>query len=249
MDFPDFFSATADEYARARPEYPDALFPWIAGLVASHGRVWDVGCGNGQASRGLATVFASVHATDPSAAQIARAHGPGNITFAVEAAEHCSLPDASVDAICTAQALHWFDRPRFFAECVRVLRPGGVLVAWGYQDILAPPPLSEAVGAFQDEVEASWPPQRALVDDAYAALDWPFPAEAVTPPFDALRVRWPLARLLAYFSSYSATQQYRDRTGIDPVQAHAAAIAAAWGDPAQEQSLHWPFFVHVRRKP
>ena len=30
---------------------------------------------------------------------------------------------------------------------------------------------------------------------------------------------------------------------------HAAAIAAAWGDPAQEQSLHWPFFVHVRRKP
>ena len=79
-----------------------------------------------------------MHATDPSAAQIAQARGPGNVTFAVEPGERCSLPDASVDAVCVAQALHWFDRAAFFAECARVLKPGGVLVAWGYQDIVVP---------------------------------------------------------------------------------------------------------------
>ena len=34
------------------------------------------------------------------------------------------LPDASVDAVCVAQALHWFDRAAFFAQCARVLKPG-----------------------------------------------------------------------------------------------------------------------------
>jgi hypothetical protein len=37
-----------------------------------------------------------------------------------------------VDLITVAQALHWFDRGLFFAECRRVLRAGGALVAYGY---------------------------------------------------------------------------------------------------------------------
>jgi flagellar hook-associated protein FlgK len=28
--------------------------------------------------------------------------------------------------------VHWFDRPRFFREVERVLRPGGVLAIWSY---------------------------------------------------------------------------------------------------------------------
>src|SRR5688500_16391696 len=99
---------------------------------------WEAGCGSGQASRGLARVFEAVFATDPSAAQVAEAVAPGNVRFAVEPGERCSLPEASVDAVCVAQALHWFDRDAFFAECARVLKPGGVLVAWGYQDIEVP---------------------------------------------------------------------------------------------------------------
>ncbi len=61
-------------------------------------------------------------ATDPSAEQIAQAHAPINVSFAAEPAEHCSLADASVDAVCVAKALHWFDRDAFFAA---------VAGAWG----------------------------------------------------------------------------------------------------------------------
>ena len=245
--FKDHFSAVAAAYANARPEYPDALFAWIASVAPAAQRAWEAGCGSGQASRGLAAHFGQVFATDPSAAQLAQAHGPANVRFAVEPGERCSLADASVDAVCVAQALHWFDRPAFFAECARVLRPGGVLVAWGYRDIEVPPALEEANVALQSEILAYWPPERALIDAAYAGFDWPFPAIA-TPAFE-LRVEWTLPRLLGYFSSYSASKRCREATGSDPVAAHADALATAWGDPHTPRPLRWPLFLHARRKP
>ena len=242
--FADHFSAVAADYACARPDYPEALFAWIASIAPARGRAWEAGCGSGQASRGLAPHFDALFATDPSAAQIAQANGPANVTFAVEPGERCSLPDASVDAVCVAQALHWFDRNAFFAECARVLRPGGVLVAWGYQDIEVPPALVAANAALQEEIRAYWPPERALVDSAYAEFIWPF-AKIEVPAF-AMTAEWTLPRLLGYFSSYSATKQYREANARDPVALHAAEIGAAWGDPDTTQTLHWPLFVHAR---
>ena len=244
--FKDHFSAVAADYASARPEYPQALYAWIAGLVPDAARAWEAGCGSGQATRDLARCFDEVFATDPSAAQIAQAHGPANVRFAVEPGERCSLPDASVDAVCVAQALHWFDRDAFFAECARVLRPGGVLLAWGYQDLVVPAALASANAAFQDAIGAYWPPERALIDAAYAGFEWPFPA--VDAPTFELAATWTLPRLLGYFSSYSATKRCREATREDPVATHAPAFAAAWGDPGIARPMRWPMFVHARRK-
>jgi SAM-dependent methyltransferase len=252
--FPDHFSVVAAQYASARPEYPAKLFAWIAEIVPVRGRVWEAGCGSGQASRGLAEVFDDVFATDPSAAQIAQAgcvddSRSDGVRFAVEPAERCSLPDASVDAVCVAQALHWFDRSAFFAECTRVLKPGGVLVVWGYQDIDVPEPLREAVGELSARIRDAWPTERFLVDRAYADFEFPFEAFAVDGlPVREIVVEWPLMRLLEYFSSYSAVKRYREVHGIDPVAAHARAIAEAWGDSSATHRLHWPLFAHARRK-
>jgi SAM-dependent methyltransferase len=244
MSFPDHFSAVAAQYAQARPEYPPALFDWIAAVAPAPGRCWEAGCGSGQATRGLAAVFAHVHATDPSAAQVAQAPALGNAHFAVEPAERCSLPDASVDAVCVAQALHWFDRPAFFTEAARVLRPGGVLVAWGYQDIEVPRALADANAALQDAIRPYWPPQRADVDAAYAGYDFPF--APLAPPALAMEAAWPLPRLLAYFASYSASQRLREATGRDIVAECAPAFATAWGEGGHV-ALRWPLFLHASR--
>jgi len=246
MLFADHFSAVAVDYAEARPEYPAALFAWIAGIAPTRALVWEAGCGSGQASRGLAVRFDQVLATDPSAAQVGRARGPGNIAFAVQPGEQCSLPDASVDAACVAQALHWFDRSAFFVQCDRVLKPGGVLVAWGYQDVEVPPALAAANAALQEAIRPYWPPGRALVDAAYAGFEWPF--DPFPTPTFRMQADWPLARLLGYFSSYSATRRCREATGVDPVARFAPDFAAAWGDPDATQPMQWPLFVHARRK-
>ena len=128
MTFPDHFSAVATQYAAARPEYPPALFDWIASIAPSPALCWEAGCGSGQATRDLALRFDRVHAGDPSAAQIAQAPKIGNVDFVVELAERCALPDASADVACVAQALHWFNRDAYFAEVARVLKPGGELI-------------------------------------------------------------------------------------------------------------------------
>lgn len=245
--FKDHFSSLAATYAQARPGYPDALFDWIAAQAPARGLAWDAACGSGQATRGLATRFDAVHASDASAEQVAQARAPGNVAFAVEPAERCSLGDATADAACVAQALHWFDMPAFFAECARVLRPGGLLVAWTYDDLRLDADLEPAVDAFRREILPWWPPERGLVGAGYARFAWPF--EAVAVPDFSLEAEWPLARLLGYFSSYSATRRCRDATGVDPVARHAGAIAAAWGDPEATRRLRWPLFVHARRAP
>ena len=245
--FADHFSAVASDYATARPEYPADLFAWIAAHAPARSVAWDAGCGSGQASRGLAAHFAHVHATDPSAAQVAQAKGPANVAFAVEPAERSSLDDAGADVACVAQALHWFDRDKYFAECARVLRPGGLLAAWGYQDIEVPPELAAANARLQGVIRPYWPPERALVDAGYAGFAWPFDAVAV--PGFVMRAEWTLPRLLGYFGSYSATKRCREATGGDPVAALADAFAQAWGDPSRARPVSWPLFVHVRRKP
>ncbi|GAA4999316.1 class I SAM-dependent methyltransferase [Pseudoluteimonas lycopersici] len=247
VSFHDHFSAVAAQYAQARPEYPQELFDWIASIVPSRELCWEAGCGSGQASRDLACVFERVHATDPSAAQITNAKGPANVDFAVEPGEACSLADASVDAVCVAQALHWFDLPRFFAECERVLKPGGVLFAWGYQDIEVDDDIAGANAALQARIRDDWAPQRDFIDAAYAGFEFPF-GKIEAPRFE-LRAEWTLPRLLGYFSSYSATKTHRERTGEDAVALHADELAAAWGDTERVRGVRWPMFVHARRKP
>ena len=51
---------------------------------------------------------------------------PG-IAFCDATAEALPARGASIDLVFSAQALHWFDRPAFYRECGRVLKPGGTV--------------------------------------------------------------------------------------------------------------------------
>lgn len=62
--FRDYFSAQAEEYARHRPAYPQALFDYLATLAPALQRAWDCGTGNGQAALKLAEHFVEVIATE-----------------------------------------------------------------------------------------------------------------------------------------------------------------------------------------
>ena len=248
--FKDHFSGIANAYAAARPEYPDELFDLIAARVPREARVWEPGCGSGQATRGLAARFAHVHATDPSAQQIAQhwAHvGAANVSVAVEPGERTALPAGSVQLVAVAQALHWFDRVAFFAECERVLAPDGVLAAWGYAGFVVPEGMVDEVEAFRALIDPYWPPERALVDAHYAGFDWPFPA--MPAPSLWLEAEWSLPHFLRYLSSMSAVARCRADIGDDPVARHASALTQAWGEADEPRTIRWPLFLHLRRKP
>jgi ubiquinone/menaquinone biosynthesis C-methylase UbiE len=109
-----------------RPRYPREMFEYLGTVAPSLERVWDCGSGSGQAAVQLAEVFNRVIATDTSEKQIRNAQPHERVEYRVAPAEQSGLESSSVDLIMVAQALHWFDLDRFYAEARRVLRPDGV---------------------------------------------------------------------------------------------------------------------------
>lgn len=244
--FKDHFSSASDRYAAYRPDYPAALFAWLAGLCAEHDLAWDCATGSGQAALGLAPHFRRVVATDASAEQVRHAAPHPLIDYRVAPAEASGLADHGVDLVTVAQAAHWFDLPRFYAEAARMLKPGGAIAVWGYGRMLLPGEMDALFQRFYAEtVGPYWPPERALIDDAYCSLDFPF--TEIQPPAFAIEVEWTLPRLLDYISTWSAVKRYQAARGHDPLPALLAELRSLWGDPEAARALQWPLFLRVGR--
>jgi ubiquinone/menaquinone biosynthesis C-methylase UbiE len=245
MTFSDHFSAVAKGYADFRPHYPVALFEYLASLVPRNATVWDCAAGSGQATHELAARFSRVVATDASAEQISSAPPQVNVEYRVALAEESGLPSASVDLITVAQALHWFELDRFFAEARRVLKPGGVLAFWVYAtNQFENQEINQIVQDFySDIVGPYWPPERRLTETGYRSITLPF-TEIVTPSF-RMEARWTLSQLLGYFSTWSATNRFIKATGRNPLEPLANALAGVWGDSVSPQLVVWPLSMRA----
>lgn len=244
---PDHFSSRAAEYAAYRPHYPRALFEFLAGAAPARRLAWDCATGNGQAAVPLADFFDRVIATDMSAAQLARATPHPRVEYAVRPAASSGLADASVDLVCVAQALHWFELEPFYAEVRRVLVPHGVFAASSYGSAaLDTPALSEAFANFElRTLGAYWPPRRGLVGEALNTLE--FPVDEIRVPRFTLEREMTLEQLVGYARSWSATANYIAQHGVDPTPMLHDALRPLWGDPDQRHTVRWPFVVRAGR--
>lgn len=242
-----YFSSASDEYRRFRPQYPETLFDFLLRISPDNRHAWDCGCGNGQASVTLAARFRRVTASDVSAAQIAEAEKRDNIRYVVSPAEAIEAEDHSLDLITVAQAIHWFDHPRFFAEVRRVLKPGGVLAAWGYQLLHTDTALDACVTDFHSRIVGPyWPPGRELLDEGYRGIDFPFPREQ-TPQFFMER-KWTFEHLIGYLNTWSAVKRYEEVCGRNPVDEYVSELRKAWGSHEMLR-VYWPLILYTGRKP
>ena len=114
-------------------------------------RVLDVGCGTGRGTARLVKRWphAEVIALDlaPAMLRTARRHAGWLRHFARVCAdgEKLPFPDRSMDVVYSNLCLPWCDKPRpLLAECARVLKPGGFMVA----SSLGPDTLSELRAAW-----------------------------------------------------------------------------------------------------
>ena len=244
--FKDHFSEGAQSYSRYRPGYPTEVFAYLASLCPERARAWDCGCGSGQASLALAAHFGRVEATDPSAAQIAKAVPHPQVSYSVGAAEVSGLPAGAFDLIVAAQAAHWFDFEAFYAEVRRVAKPAGIIALISYHRMRIGPEIDALCETFHRQTLAPyWPPERDHVDAGYATI--PFPFEEIAAPDFALRETWPLEHVLGYIGTWSAVGKYRKATGEDPLIPLAEELRRLWGDPAEAREILWPINMRLGR--
>jgi SAM-dependent methyltransferase len=118
------FGTVADQYDRARPDYPEALVDSLLQDRMPSPLVLDVGCGTGIAARQFVARGCSVLGVEPDErmAEVARRRG-----LAVETGrfEDWDSADRRFDLLVSGQAWHWVDPVRGALKAGTVLGPAG----------------------------------------------------------------------------------------------------------------------------
>jgi SAM-dependent methyltransferase len=128
------FGEVAEQYDRARPSYPDALFDTIieyAGLGPGDAAL-EIGAGTGKATRAFLSRGIAVHALEPSAgmADVLRGHG---VDVEQSTFEASPLPPEAFRLVYAAQAWHWVHSADRYEKAASVLAPGGTLALFWNQ--------------------------------------------------------------------------------------------------------------------
>ncbi|NTV99631.1 MAG: class I SAM-dependent methyltransferase [Chlorobiaceae bacterium] len=242
--FKDYFSHNSRSYREFRPEYPEALFRWLAGISPRHWAALDCGCGTGQASLGLADYFQKVYAIDPSVSQITNALPDPKVTYLAVPAEETGFDDGSFDLVIAAQSLHWFDLESFYPEVRRLASAGAAFAAISYGLLSVDAEVDKVLGKlYRDILGPYWPQERRHVDDGYRSLPFPF-AEIPVPAF-RIKEQWGLERFLGYLSTWSAVKEMESATGRNALQMTGDELRESWGSPDETKLVSWPLAVRA----
>lgn len=241
----DNFSTRSGEYARYRPGYPAAFFTYLESLLAERNRAWDCGTGNGQVAVELAKIFREVDATDLSQKQLDNAVPKENIIYSCQMAEKTNFPVDVFDLVVVAQAIHWFDFERFYAEVRRTAKNDALLVVLGYGLLNVSPEVDKVVRRLHDEVLADcWDPERRYIDEKYQTI--PFPFEEIETPAFTNELNWSLDQLLAYIGTWSAMKHHTEKKGSDPLDLITDELSEAWGNH-EIRKVSFPILLRVGR--
>jgi SAM-dependent methyltransferase len=132
------FDAQATTYDRVRPSYPLDAVGWLVDhlRVGPGARVLDLAAGTGKLTRLLAPAGATLLAAEPVTGMARVLHDAlPHVPLIAATAESLPVAPGALDAVTVAQAFHWFDADRAFAQLRRALRIGGrVGFVWNARD-------------------------------------------------------------------------------------------------------------------
>lgn len=140
------------------PEYVEQIIPLVRDHLAGARRVIDVGTGEGQIARALASDNVEVIGVDPTTAQMelaaARAGGP---VYAQGGAGALPIRSASADGVVVCLVFeHVDDLEGAIGEVARVLEPGGRLLLFLNHPLLQTPGSGMIVDHILDPPETYW---------------------------------------------------------------------------------------------
>ena len=241
----DNFSKDSDLYAKYRPTYPKELFSYLYNLIENENLAWDCATGNGQVAAELAKKFKSVYATDLSASQLENAPRKDNLNYSVQLAEKTNFQNNQFDLITVAQAIHWFDFEKFYAEVNRTLKPEGIFAVIGYGLLTISPKVDEVIHHFYNDIIGSyWDEERKYIEENYKTI--PFPFEEISNPDFQIKVKWSAEDVLNYLNTWSAVKHYEKAKNESPLLKIEKDLKTVWRDEKREVSF--PVLLRVGKK-
>jgi SAM-dependent methyltransferase len=249
------FDKQADLYLDARPNYPSEWYSMLAAQTPHHRLAWDVGTGNGQAALGVAEYFDKVIATDITEAQLKLAMPHPKVHYhhtppSISDDEIISLigGENSLDLITVAQAIHWFDLPKFYYLANRLLRkPNGIIAVWGYNNIEVSPTFDTIMKKFHDTTLPYWHPNTQHLFDGYKTLPFPFESEGPAGPIMELDIPKELSfkGFVRMVGSWSAVVTAKEQ-GMDLLNEEMVKrLETAWGGSGLVKSVVYKAFMLV----
>ncbi len=241
----DNFSKDSDLYAKYRPTYPADLFNFIFDLVENKNSAWDCAAGNGQVATQLAKKFNLVEATDISASQLEQAPKLNNINYSIQPAEKTNFEENQFDLITVAQAIHWFDFDKFYAEVNRTLKPNGILAVIGYGLLSISPEIDNITHHFYDDIIGFyWDEERKYIEENYQTI--PFPFKEISVPAFQIKVNWTAEEMLNYLNTWSAVKHYEKTINESPLRFIKIDLKKSWGN--QKREVNFPVLLRVGKK-
>lgn len=241
----DNFSVSPEQYAKYRPDYPQAMFDFIYPLLNEKITAWDCGTGNGQVAQELSKDFQQVEATDISEQQLKFAFQADNIHYSTQPAEITNFADDSFNLITVAQAVHWFDFDKFNAEVKRVGKPNSIIALIGYELNNITPEIDGIIRQFYTDVIGEyWAVENKHIQNKYQQIPFPF-KELETPEINNIKL-WKFEHLIGYLNTWSAVQHFIDRNNYNPVSQIEDDLRNAWGS-AEVRRVVFPIIFRVGR--
>ncbi|HKE27095.1 MAG TPA: class I SAM-dependent methyltransferase [Bryobacteraceae bacterium] len=168
------FTGRAQNYARFRPGYPDAVIHLLQAEAgwSPQAVVADIGAGTGLSSELFLRHGNRVIAVEPNAEMRAAAEQLraryGCLTVVDGRAEATTLPDASAGFVVAGTAFHWFDSDACRAEFRRIIQPRGwVVLLWNIRQSETSPFLKayeELLLRFGTDYKKQWGNERKGID-------------------------------------------------------------------------------------
>jgi hypothetical protein len=142
-----------------------------------------------------------------------------------------------------AQAVHWFDFEKFYAEVNRTAKNNSLIVIIGYGRLNITPELDNLIDQLYYKIIGRyWDEERKYIDDGYKTI--PFPFEPVTFPAFSNSYAWSLSHLRGYLETWSAVNHYIKDKGKNPVDLIYNELAECWGQ-IEKREVHFPLLVKI----
>lgn len=129
----ELFNGKTEYYEKSRPVVSKEAVDYLCSLVPSDAVFADIGAGTGKFTSLIAERGNLIYAVEPNiemhSVLTKKLGAYSNVIIFNTSAEATGIPSKSVDVVVTVTALHWFDLNQFCTECLRILKPDGVVVA------------------------------------------------------------------------------------------------------------------------